>query len=410
MTTPATDPNLIAALLQRTLDTRFGAGRALVALRWAGPQYVTYSCELGYSVRPEQIEQMARALGLAAGAETCRVSTIAGLLLLEIPRPEAERLPLYAERLETLPPPTPTAAALGISTGGRALWLDLADERQAHVLIGGLSGSGKSVLTKWLLYRWLAQQPPDQLAVIAADPKASSREGLRPFAHAAHLLHPIQRDVADVVRLLTWVLCEIERREALNVTTPRLLVVLEEVAHYTDQSKSVTDILKQVMQIGRGWGINVLATTQHPGAKSLGAAVVNFGATILGRVARGTQVYGAAGRRGTAADELLMRGDMLYLGAGETVRFQAPLADARQWARIRRGGPGSLDAQLPRSDRLAVAPARGGIAGKPLGPEDIDRARSLVQAGRGVEAVRQALGIGTGRAKMVYQQIQQGEL
>jgi len=412
----AYDPNVIAANLQQSLDVRFGLDRAgrskiIVTPRWSGPQIDVFTCLLAHGVRVELFEGMAATLGVAAGvSEACRISRVDGALLLEIPKPERLRLPLRAERLEAIAPPAPTAAPLGLTTGGKLLWLDLADERQAHILIGGITQSGKSTLLKWLLYRWLAQCSAGQLALIAADPKINNVQGLQPFRHAMHLLHPIQRDASEVVRLLTWVLCEMERREALNITTPRLLVVLEEVAHFTDQSKQVAPLLNQIMKTAAGWHINVLATTQHPGAKSLGDAIVNFSATIIGRVARGTQVFGATGRKGTAADELLMRGDMLYIGAGETIRFQAPLADDRQWRRVRRGGPRSLDDQLPRADRIALALPKSNPTGRVLTPGDVERVRAAVLSGQSVNYVRQALGIGTDRARELHASIRAGRV
>lgn len=410
-TPPANDPHMTAQLMQQTLDAALGnKKKAIIALKWSGPQYIVYSCLPSYGVRPEDIEKHAGTLAFAAGAATCRTSRVDGGLLIEIPKPEAERRILLAERLEGVTAPVATAAPMGITTGGKLLWLDLADERQAHILIGGVTGTGKTVFEKWLLYWWLAHNSPQELVMVAADPKARHPKGLLPFTHAAHLLHPIQQDASEVIRLLIWVQCEMERRKVTRTLKPRLLVVLEEVAHFTDQSPQILPLLKDILQVGRDWGINVVATTQQPGKKSLGDAADNFSVTILGRVARGTQVYGAAGRKGTYADELLMRGDMLYLGAGETVRFQAPLADSRQWQRIKRGGPGNLEAQMPRPEMIAPAPVRGGKPGKVITREEVDRVRPLVQAGRGVEAIRQALGIGTERAKVVYQQIQRGEL
>jgi len=35
------------------------------------------------------------------------------------------------------------------------VWLDLTDERTCHVIIGGTTGSGKTVALHWLLYRIL---------------------------------------------------------------------------------------------------------------------------------------------------------------------------------------------------------------------------------------------------------------
>lgn len=303
--------------------------------------------------------------------------------------------------------PTRTAVPLGISTGGKVVTLDLADERQAHVLFGGATGSGKSTELKWVLYRLLAQNSPADLRIVACDPKVTHKsEGLRPFAYVPHLLHPIQSGALETMQLLTWVMMEIKRREITGETSPRLLLVVEEVKHYIDQNKDIMKALADILQIGRGWGVNVFATTQHPGVKSVGEGLSNFLVTILGRVAREQQAYGAAGRAGSDAATLLGRGDMLYIGAGETIRYQAPYADGRQWVKIRRGLPGDLTAQLPRPDMLATGnPGKGGRQARIVTPADIDGLRPAIRAGRGAEYVRQALGVGTQRATLIYQQV-----
>jgi len=360
---------------------------------------------------PEQIEKQARTLAYAARAAACRVTQEPGSLLLEIPKPELQRRALLAERLEEFKPARPTAVPAGITTGGRVLWLDIADERMAHVLIGGVTGTGKSVLLKYILMRLLRQNKPGELALIAADPKVGNREGLLPFVHAGHLLHPIQDDTVEVVRLLRWVRAEMQRREVVNETTPRLLVVIEEVAHYTDENKDVVPLLKKIAQVSRSWGIHLLVTTQHPGAKSLGDAIENIPCTFMGRVARGTQVYGATGRKGTGADELLQRGDMLCLSAGEVTHFQAPYATNQWiWTRVPKGGPRSLDGQLPRTDRIDTGAVRGGRRGRDVTDADIERVRSAVLAGRGVEYVRQTLRIGTDKARTLHTAICKGEM
>ncbi len=396
-----------AVQLQQTLEARYKPGCAIVAPLWDGPQVRVFSAILKYGVRPSDISSMADALALAAQAESCRVSQGIGQMLIEIAKPKDARMVLRADRLETLPMPNRTTVPLGISTGGKVVTLDLADERQAHVLFGGATGSGKSTELKWVLYRLLAQNSPADLEIIACDPKITHKaEGLRPFAYVPQLRHPIQPNVTEVTQLLTWVMMEIKRRENEGRTTPRLLVVVEEVKHFIDQNKDVQKILAEILQIGRGWGINVLATTQHPGVKSIGDGLSNFLVTVLGRIAREQQAFGAAGRAGSDAATLLGRGDMLYIGAGETIRFQAPYADGRQWVKIKRGMPRDLTAELPRPDLLQIpAAGKGGKPGRVVTPADIDALRPAIRAGRGAEYVRQTLNIGTPRATQLYQQI-----
>ena len=374
---PTCAPALFTAgLLGATLAAR--KVPAIVALAWDGPQLAVYSVSLGLGAGPEQVETLAGALALAAGAESCRVARDGGRLLLELAKPTGERRPLRARRLDALTPPSATAVALGITTGGRALWFDLADERNAHVVIGGTTGSGKSVLLRWLLYRLVVQNAAAALRLILVDPKQFE---LRQFGELPHLLHPVIGSPGETARVLTWLVGELERRAATGQTVPRLLCVIEEVAEVLAQNRTAAQQLARVAQIGRALGVHVIATTQQPGARSLGDALGNFPARILGRVASATLTYGAAGRRQTGADALLGRGDFLLLAAGETTRFQAPLVDGRQLRQLPRVAPvATLTDELPTLVQLAdeQRDARGGRG----------------ERGGGAGAIRDRLGAG----------------
>jgi len=399
--TPATragDGQFTAGLLQATLTARKVA--SIVALAWDGPQLRAYTVSLGLGEQPERIEALSGALALAAGAESCRVARDAGRLILEIPKPENERRPLRAGRLEGLVAPTATAVCVGIATGGQPTWVDLADERNVHLTIGGTTGSGKSVLLRWMLCRLAVQNEPTALKMLLIDPKAFE---LTDFARLPHLLHPVVSRALEVSRVLTWVAGELDRRAQLprGATGPRLLVVVEEVADLLSVNHTVGPLLARIAQIGRALGVHLLATTQQPGSRSLGLALPNMPTRILGRVASATLTYGAAGRRQTGADCLLGRGDFLLLAAGETIRFQAPLLDGRQLAQLPRAAAvASLDGELPAVVSIAdlARDPRGGRGRRELTPDDYDRLQDAIADGAGADGVRAAFGIGYERA------------
>ena len=104
--TTKSDPHFTAGLLSATFTAR--KIPAIVALSWDGPQISTFTVSLGLGVLPEQVEALAGALAMAAGAESCRVAREGGHLLLELAKPHAERRPLRATRLDDLTAPTPT--------------------------------------------------------------------------------------------------------------------------------------------------------------------------------------------------------------------------------------------------------------------------------------------------------------
>lgn len=404
---PATSPPPIgtgeftAGLLQATLSTR--RVQAIVALSWSGPQIDSYSVSLGLGEKPEAVEALAGALALAAGAESCRVGRIPGKLLLEVPKPADQRKPLLASRLETLAPATATSVCLGITTGGVPIWIDLADERYAHIILGGTTGSGKSVLLRWALYRLIMQNPTDNLRLLMIDPK---RFELKQFARVPHLLHEITSSPNEVARLLAWVNSELDRRADTGRSRPRIVVVIEEVADLAATNREVLPLLARVAQIGRALGINLLATTQTPGAKALGSAVGNFPTRIIGRIASSTLAYGASGRARTGADALLGKGDLLLVSAGETTRFQAPLPDGRQWARLPIASTSaSLDEQLPTLVRFADAnrDPRGGRGRREIEEDDYRAIERALAGGATVRQVMERFSIGYERAQRMYE-------
>ncbi len=397
----AADGTLIAGLLQATLVSK--RINSIVSLAWDGPQLRVYAVTLALGETPEAVERLSGALAMAAGAESCRVGRDSGRLLLEIAKPAAERGVLAAGRLEQLAPPTPTSVALGIGVHGRVVWHDLATEGHAHTVIGGTTGSGKTVLLKWLLYRLCTQNTPEQLRLLVMDPKGFE---LREFRQSAHLLHPVETHPLQCVRLLQWVTEEVQRRAQTGSRTPRLVVVVEEVADLTAQNRDIVGQLERIAQMGRALGVHLVATTQQPGSAALGRALVNFPARLLGRVSSTTLTYGAAGRGRTGAEDLLGHGDFLLLAAGEQTRLQAPLADGRQWRLLPRVHQvATLDEQLPTlvefGDRSRDP--RGGRGRRELREADYARMEAAVAGGATAADIQGTFGVGWTRAARIVE-------
>ena len=408
--TPATTPpkdggqgeaNFCAALLQATLSAR--RVTAMVSLLFDGPQVWVYAVSLGLGEDPRRVEALGPALAMAAGADSARVARDGGRLLIEIPKPPDKRQPLRPDRLEALTAPSSTAVPLGLASNGRPVWFDLADERTCHVIIGGTTGSGKTVTLHWLLTRLLQQNDPAALRILALDPK---RGELAPFAHVPHLLHPVTSNPLDVARVLAWVEGELDRRAETGQKRPRLVVILEEVADVLKTTPTAGDLLARVAQIGRGLGVHLIATTQQPGARSLGDALANFPARLLGRVASATLTYGAAGRARTMADQLLGRGDFLLITADGTTRLQVPMLTGRQYRNLPRSDQvASLDAELPSLALFAdlARDPRGGQGRRELGPREYAEIDQALAEGATADELRGQFGLGWERARRLQE-------
>jgi DNA segregation ATPase FtsK/SpoIIIE, S-DNA-T family len=381
----------------------------MVALLWEGPQVNCFACSLGLGEDPARVERLTGALALAAGADSARVSRDAGRLVIEIPKPPAERKPLRARRLEGLAPPTSTAVALGITTGGRVAWLDLADANSPHLLIAGTTGSGKTVALHWLLYRLTLQNDPAALRLVMLDPK---RGELAPFQNLPHLLHPIASAPLEMARLLTWATDELDRRLTSGRRAPRVVVVVEEIADLLKSNPDAAGALARLAQVGRGLGVHLVGVTQQPGARSLGDALANFPARLLGRVASATLTYGAAGRSRTQADQLLGKGDFLLITADSTTRLQLPMIGGQQYGQLlHTAQPARLDEELPVLAELADLTgrdARGGQGRRELRPAEYAELDQALQGGAGPDDLRARFGIGWDRATRIVSNYREG--
>jgi S-DNA-T family DNA segregation ATPase FtsK/SpoIIIE len=224
-------------------------------------------------------------------------------------------------------------AVLGLCDDGAPLVLRLSSSNVAHVLISGMTGSGKTALCQAMILSLAMTHRRSQLQFVLVDPK---RRAFTPFAPLPHLLRPIIGDAAEATSALGELVQLMETRmlaptqaeaqaSGQDASEPRIVVVLDELAdlmHARGQALSAP--LTQLVQRGREAGIHVIACTQKPSAQALGTLVrANFPARLVGKVASPEDARVASGLLGTGAEKLAGRGDFLAVAAGQIQRFQA---------------------------------------------------------------------------------------
>lgn len=163
--------------------------------------------------------------------------------------------------------------------------------KQAHTLIGGKTGGGKSVAINGIIYT-LLQMMPAAAQMVLIDPK---RVELRPYRRAPHCIG--YADGAENINNLLLAMDaemmrrydEMTRREwCREYPGGHIYIIIDELAdvigenEYNKQYKSRNiAILAHILQLGRAAKIHVIAATQHPARKSLPAEMQrNFTATV----------------------------------------------------------------------------------------------------------------------------------
>lgn len=286
------------------------------------PRFVQFHVRPHPSVRIQRIVALAEEIALALGCASVRIARSGGVVRIEMPR-SLEAPVRLLRLLETLgkeiPPHT---AVLGVEENGQPLLLRLPAPDVVHLLIAGMTGSGKSALARAMLASLAYCNGPESLRFVLIDPK---RRGFAPLDRLPHVEGEVIADVQAAVNRLRIVIREMERRDQEGICAPLLVVAIDELADLLQTGgKTVVATLTRLAQRGREAGIHLIACTQKPTAQLIGSAMkVNFPVRLVGAVATRDEARYASGILDSGAEKLGGRGDFLLVTKGEAIRFQA---------------------------------------------------------------------------------------
>lgn len=151
-----------------------------------------------------------------------------------------------------------------------------------HVLIGGTTGAGKSVLQRALVTSLALTQRPEHLAIVLVDYKGGA--AFRCLEQLPHVIDVVtDLDESATVRTLASLRAELRRREELLAThnfsdhkqlaaaglialAPRLVLVVDELRALGDQHPELLIELVQLAALGRSLGVHLVLATQRPGS------------------------------------------------------------------------------------------------------------------------------------------------
>lgn len=217
---------------------------------------------------------------------------------------------------------------VGADENCQAVFRDL--KSAPHLLIGGTSGSGKSVLMRYVLSSLYKLTPQENFEVAILDTAA-----FQEFQNYSNIWHQdIVHDRNEMRDALDEIGEEVQRRIELlrqyNVTDingipsdsrPKYLVVLmDELAALLDQDKSAETPLIKILQEGRKAGVHIIAATQEPDSQTFSPRLrSNLGSRIALRVVKPGSSKMILDEPG--AEKLIGKGDHLVKWDGQTSIF-----------------------------------------------------------------------------------------
>ncbi|MBR3425674.1 MAG: DNA translocase FtsK [Neisseriaceae bacterium] len=179
---------------------------------------------------------------------------------------------------------------IGLDETGQPVFCDFYDA--PHAIIGGTTGSGKSVAMQTFLYS-LFKLNAQNLQIAIIDPKGGAdyeifEQEKQLYAHKIFTPDGTNyQEITDVLNQLTDEL--IERKElfakngAKKITEmpitsrpPFIIIVLDELTNLLQNCPNIQNMIAQVAQIGRSLGILLLLATQNPSKKNLGDLLTNI--------------------------------------------------------------------------------------------------------------------------------------
>ncbi len=327
--------------------------------------------------------------------------------------------------------------AMGKTITNEVFMFDLA--KAPHLLVAGATGQGKSVGLNAILTSLLYKKHPAELKIVLVDPKmvefsiykTIDKHFLAALPEEAST--PIITDTSKVIRTLQSLCVEMDARYELLMKAgernikdynkkfiarqlnpenghkfmPYIVVVIDEYGDLImTAGKEIELPIARIAQKARAVGIHMIIATQRPTTNIItGTIKANFPARIAFKVSQGIDSKTILDRMG--AQQLIGRGDMLYLQGNDPIRVQCAFVDTPEVVEINRfihDQQGYLEPfELPEPI-VEGADADGGSGADDvdlnhLDPMFDDAARLIVSSGSGsTSLIQRKFSIGYNRA------------
>lgn len=410
-----------------------------------GPTITLYEITPAEGVRITKIRNLEDDIALSLAAEGIRIIAPIpgkGTIGIEVPNKKKCIVSMesilnsktYQETTMDLP------CALGKTITNEVFMVDLA--KAPHMLVAGATGMGKSVGLNAIVTSLLYKKHPSELKIVMVDPKKVEFSVYSPIANQflAKLEdedEPIITDNDRVVKTLKALCKLMDDRYALlkkahvrnikeyndlfkarrlnplegHMFMPYYVVIIDEFGDLImTAGKEVELPICRIAQLARAIGIHMIIATQRPTTNIItGTIKANFPARIAFRVTSGIDSKIILDRPG--ANQLIGRGDMLYLQNADPVRVQCAFVDTPEVKKI--VDFISKQQQYPEMTYLPEPPSEDGDAGGKdvdmahLDPMFADVAKMVVGQNAGsTSLIQRKFSIGYNRAGRLMDQLE----
>jgi len=320
-----------SSVIKRTLHT-FGIPVEMSEVN-IGPTVTQYTLKPAEGIKLSKITALQNDLALALASPTIRIEApIPGRSLVGIEVGNKKRAVVGLREIldtdEFKNSPAPLLMAIGKDVKGTPTFADLAE--MPHLLVGGTTGSGKTVCLNSIILSLLYRNSPDEMKLILVDPK---RVEFPIYSNLEHLLCPVIYDANQTLVALKWLVGEMERRftvlaaeHSRDITSynqkmekkgedklPYIILIIDELADLMSvKGKEIESYIVRLAQMSRATGIHLILATQRPSVEVITGLIK---ANITSRIALkvGSLVDSRTILDSSGAEKLLGKGDLLLL-------------------------------------------------------------------------------------------------
>lgn len=157
--------------------------------------------------------------------------------------------------------------------------------KSPHLLVAGVTGTGKSIQLDNILISLLYSTSPIELEVYLIDFK---NKALAAYKDAFHVKE-YAISMEHAIKVIRHVDNELRKKILDRSYKPntRIVLVIDEYADFThEKNNPVIEPIKRIVSKGREDNVNLILSTQHPSQAVLGDAVIqrNIGTRVVGHV------------------------------------------------------------------------------------------------------------------------------